>query len=145
MIIIGIIIIIIGIGGCYYASNYEYGLEAGLEYLINGKKPEGLDLARFFNSYGGLVVMVGVIILGYGIYVSKKQGPKVKSSYSPNEALLRLQKNNGNMLSAHSNPGNNSTTWFSNPETGEYMWKCGKCGTDNPQANVFCSNCGSRR
>lgn len=145
MLVLGIIITIVGLFGTVWAKDYRANAEDLLSAMFGEDTSLGYDLARFFNNNGILIILIGIGLIVYSVYIIKKNDPHVKSDYNPYEAMNWLSQAGSKKPNTPVYKGTTAAQWFSNPETGEYMWKCGRCQCDNPSANVFCSNCSARR
>lgn len=74
--IIGVIIILVGLVGYIWACNYNPGLEAKLERLIDGTSSSEMEMADFFKNYGIIIIIVGAVILICGIMKKRGGGKK---------------------------------------------------------------------
>lgn len=76
LIIIGLFITAVGLAGSRWANNYNPGWEARLEYLLDGTSTEQMDAARFWNSNGTTIIVIGVALIIVGVLIEmnrKKQ------------------------------------------------------------------------
>ena len=143
---IGIIIVIVGLIGCIWASNYDPGIiEGGREaakYLSGESSKFGIQ--DFFNSYGVVIIIVGIAFVVAGILLIKKEQSNMRANYSAYDAMGLIEKYNKNAI-AEIKDGN-VAEWIDDPETGEKMWKCRKCNyAKNKSSDSSCIYCRTKR
>lgn len=142
MIVIGVIIVFIGFIGIIWASSFNPGWEDKIRYFVDGSSSSGYVLQRFFNSYGILIILIGLGIIIYGVYRAKNTNTKMNHSFDDKSGISF--QNGGNQAIQQRADGNNQTIWILNPSTGERMWQCG-CGQKNSYKETTCNFCGRNR
>ena len=74
MIVIGVLLTIVGVVGTVWANNYslEDALEDVLTSFATGKNNR-LEVVRFFNNYGVIMIIAGVLLIIIGVSLSKNK------------------------------------------------------------------------
>ena len=144
--VIGIIIIAVGLIGSIWASNYDPGIiEGGREaakYLAGDSSKFGIQ--EFFDSYGVILILIGIVFVGIGIWLMKKEQSSMRANYSAYDAMGLIEKYNKN-ATAEIKDGN-VAEWIDDPETGEKLWTCRKCAySKNKSSDSSCIYCRTKR
>lgn len=126
MIALGIIIALVGLIGSAWASNYRPGLEESLEYLVDGKSSGEMEMARFFNAYGWVILVIGIALIVYGFY-------KKKEAERHNRCVDAYGRNEGYIYNYENSLGTTDA------------WRCSICGKINRGSGQFCTECGTKR
>lgn len=138
----GIVIVIIDILGMLWARFTNPSIGDFFNYAFTGGSAFKIHAYRFFNGYGFVVLVIGIILIIWGEHrKNKNKTVSVGSLKHSTDAQSKFDTSasiEGKEIGA-------DVKLVLDPETREIKWICGNCGHCNSCDDLNCANCNQRR